>query len=40
MAHLSTIAWDLSEHAGEHYGQLVMYYRTSGQVPPESRPRK
>ncbi len=39
MAHLSSIAWDLTEHAGEHYGQLVMYYRTSGQVPPESRPR-
>ncbi len=27
------------EHAGEHYGQLVVYYRISGLVPPESRPK-
>lgn len=33
--------WDTAvEHSGEHYGQLVMYYRTSKLVPPESRPRK
>lgn len=25
------------EHNGEHYGQLVMYYRLSGLVPPASR---
>lgn len=25
------------EHAGEHYGQLVVYYRANGLVPPESR---
>jgi len=25
------------EHVGEHYGQLVMYYRSNGMVPPESR---
>ncbi len=25
------------EHAGEHYGQLVVYYRLNGMVPPESR---
>ena len=25
------------EHCGEHYGQLVMYYRLNGLVPPESR---
>lgn len=24
-------------HAGEHYGQLVTYYRANGLVPPESR---
>jgi hypothetical protein len=24
-------------HAGEHYGQLVFYYRLNGFVPPESR---
>ena len=28
------------EHAGEHYGQLVVYYRVNGLVPPESRPKK
>jgi uncharacterized damage-inducible protein DinB len=27
------------EHAAEHYGQLVVYYRVSGLVPPESRPK-
>lgn len=28
---------DVTEHAGEHYGQLVVYYRNNGMVPPESR---
>jgi hypothetical protein len=28
------------EHAGEHYGQLVVYYRLNDMVPPSSRPRK
>ena len=28
------------EHEGEHYGQLVVYYRVAGLVPPESRPKK
>src|SRR5690348_12229584 len=27
------------EHCGEHYGQLVVYYRVNGLVPPDSRPR-
>jgi uncharacterized damage-inducible protein DinB len=27
------------EHSGEHYGQLVVYYRVNGLVPPESRPQ-
>ena len=31
------MAWSLTEHAGEHYGQLVVYYRVAGLVPPESR---
>ncbi len=31
---------DVIEHAGEHYGQLVVYYRNNGLVPPESRPKK
>jgi len=26
-----------TEHMGEHYGQLVVYYRNNGVVPPESR---
>jgi DinB family protein len=29
-----------TEHMGEHYGQLVAYYRATGQIPPESRPKK
>ncbi len=33
-------AWGFVEHSGEHYGQLVNYYRTAGMVPPESRPKK
>jgi len=27
-------------HNEEHYGQLVVYYRINGLVPPESRPKK
>jgi uncharacterized damage-inducible protein DinB len=34
------MAYGLIEHSGEHYGQLVGYYRSSGMVPPESRPKK
>jgi len=37
---VSDMAWGLLEHSGEHYGQLVVYYRVAGLVPPESRPRK
>jgi hypothetical protein len=33
-------AYALIEHSGEHYGQLVVYYRSNGMVPPESRPKK
>ena len=36
----SDLAYGLIEHSGEHYGQLVVYYRLSGLVPPESRPKK
>ena len=25
------------EHSGEHYGQLVVYYRANNMVPPDSR---
>jgi uncharacterized damage-inducible protein DinB len=34
------LAYGMIEHSGEHYGQLVVYYRVSGLVPPESRPKK
>jgi uncharacterized damage-inducible protein DinB len=37
---VSDMACGLMEHSGEHYGQLVVYYRVSGLVPPESRPKK
>jgi hypothetical protein len=33
-------AYGFIEHCGEHYGQLVVYYRVAGLVPPESRPKK
>jgi uncharacterized damage-inducible protein DinB len=33
-------AYGFIEHGGEHYGQLVVYYRVAGLVPPESRPKK
>jgi uncharacterized damage-inducible protein DinB len=34
------LAYGFVEHCGEHYGQLVVYYRVAGLVPPESRPKK
>src|ERR1700743_3025737 len=34
------IAYGIIEHSGEHYGQLVVYYRLVGLVPPESRPKQ
>jgi uncharacterized damage-inducible protein DinB len=37
---ISDLAWEFVEHSGEHYGQLVVYYRVAGMVPPESRPKK
>jgi uncharacterized damage-inducible protein DinB len=33
-------AYGFMEHSGEHYGQLVVYYRVVGLVPPESRAKK
>jgi uncharacterized damage-inducible protein DinB len=38
-ARVLDIAYGLIEHSGEHYGQLVVYYRLAGLVPPESRPK-
>jgi uncharacterized damage-inducible protein DinB len=37
---VADLAYGLMEHSGEHYGQLVVYYRVAGLVPPESRPKK
>src|SRR5271154_3877904 len=37
---VSDLAYGLIEHSGEHYGQLAVYYRLAGLVPPESRPKK
>src|SRR4051794_13736972 len=39
-ARFSDFAWGFIEHSGEHYGQLVVYYRVARLVPPESRPKK
>jgi uncharacterized damage-inducible protein DinB len=39
-ARIADMAWGFIEHSGEHYGQLVVYYRLAGLVPPESRPKK
>ena len=39
-ARVVDIAYGIIEHSGEHYGQLVVYYRLAGLVPPESRPKK
>ena len=35
---LVDLAYSLVEHSGECYGQLTVYYRSAGIVPPESRP--
>ena len=39
-ARVSDFAYGFIEHSGEHYGQLVVYYRVAGLFPPESRPKK
>src|SRR5215469_5572078 len=37
LAHNSYIWMSAIEHSGEHYGQLVVYYRANNMVPPDSR---
>jgi uncharacterized damage-inducible protein DinB len=37
LAHNSSIWMFAIEHSGEHYGQLVVYYRANRLVPPDSR---
>jgi hypothetical protein len=39
MVHNSYQWMEAIEHSGEHYGQLVVYYRANNMVPPDSRPR-
>jgi len=37
MVHTS-YSWTFAvEHSGEHYGQLVVYYRANNMIPPDSR---
>jgi len=37
MVHNSYMWTVAIEHSAEHYGQLVVYYRANGMVPPDSR---
>jgi hypothetical protein len=37
---LVDLAHGIVEHSGEVYGQLTVYYRVAGMIPPESRPKK
>ncbi len=37
VSHVSYMWTSAIEHSAEHFGQLVVYYRASGLVPPESR---
>ena len=37
---LADLAYSVIEHSGEIYGQLTVYYRVAGLIPPESRPKK
>jgi DinB superfamily len=40
LAHNSYIWAFAIEHSGEHYGQLVVYYRANNMVPPDTRRKK
>lgn len=40
LVHGSYLWYEMLEHTGEHYGQLVVYYRVNGMIPPASRPKK
>jgi uncharacterized damage-inducible protein DinB len=40
MMRFDALAYGLLTHGNEHYGQIVVYYRLNGLVPPESRPKK
>lgn len=36
----NNVCRDIVEHSGEHYGNLVVYYRLNKMIPPASRPKK
>ena len=38
MIRLVDLGHGMAEHSGECYGQLTVYYRVAGLIPPESRP--
>ena len=40
LAHNSMLWMFAIEHSGEHYGQLVVYYRANNLVPPDSREKR
>ena len=40
LTRFDAMAYDLIAHSNNHYGQIVVYYRLNGLVPPESRPKK
>jgi uncharacterized damage-inducible protein DinB len=37
MVHVYDLGYSSAMHASEHYGQLVVYFRLNGIVPPETR---
>lgn len=37
MTHGASLWYGMLEHTGEHYGQLVVYYRINGLIPPATR---
>lgn len=37
---IDDLGFSIVEHSGEVYGQLSVYYRVAGMIPPESRPKK
>jgi hypothetical protein len=37
---LLAFTYEIVEHSGEHYGNLVTYYRLNHLIPPASRPRR
>ncbi len=40
MTRIDALGYGMIGHGYDHYGQIVVYYRLNGLVPPESRPKK